>query len=401
MPLHDIHAQTPAPTSRGRAIGLALATAAVAVALAAAPGAASGKTAFDGTGMWIWNVSQSSGGSPSAIVARARKYGVRTVYVKSGDAKSSPQYWSQFPNNVSALKAGGLKVCAWQYVYGDHPKDEAKVAARAIEDGADCFVIDAEVEYEQGKYAAARTYVKRLRKAAGKNYPIGLAGFPYTDYHPSFPYSVFLGPGGAQYNLPQIYWKEIGGGVDKVMGHTYSWNLPYGRAIYPLGQLYVGVNGRPTRAGVLRFRKYAQAEGAKGVSWWSWQHADSTGWKAIDAPISAFKDRVEKDYVAIGEGERGDIVYWAQEHLVAAGQSAPVDGVFGSSTKRAVKRFQQSVGLPGNGTIDTETWVALLGASTKSRSARAKLRMASADAPRTAHLPAKRYEIPPPAERHP
>jgi len=396
-PLRNIHRPGPRRGRRRRA--LALATVAVAVALAAAPGAASGKTAFDGNGMWIWYVSKSSGGSTSAIIAKAHKYGVRTVYVKSGDAKSSPQYWSQFPDNIGALKAGGLKVCAWQFVYGDNPKDEAKVAARAIKDGADCFVIDAESAYEGGKYSAARTYMKRLRKEAGKNYPIGLAGFPWVDYHPSFPYSVFLGPGGAQFNLPQVYWKEIGGGVDKVMGHTYRWNLPYGRAIYPLGQLYEGVNGRPTRAGILRFRKYAKAEGAKGVSWWSWQHADSTAWKAIDAPISAFKDPVEKDYVTISGG-KGDIVYWAQQHLRAAGQSPPVNGEFGSSTKQAVKNFQAGAGLPATGAIDTDTWVALLSYGT-SRSSRTKLHAASTGEPRTAHLPAKRYEIPPPSARRP
>jgi Putative peptidoglycan binding domain len=372
-------------------------TAVFALALLAAPGAACAKTtAFDHRGMWIWYVSKASGGSTSAIVAKAHEHHVKTVFVKSGDDRN---YWSQFPQSISALKAGGLKVCAWQFVYGDHPKDEAKVAARAIGDGADCFVIDAESHYE-GKYSSARTYMQRLRDKAGSGYPIGLAGFPYTDYHPSFPYSVFFGPGGAQYNLPQVYWKEIGGGVDTVMGHTYRWNLPYGRAIYPLGQLYDGVNGRPTRAGILRFRKYAEAEGARGVSWWSWQHANSTAWNAIDAPISAFKGTVEKDYATVAQGDRGDIVYWAQQHLVAAGKSTSVNGEFGSGTKKAVKRFQKSVGLAQTGTIDSATWTALLSYSAR-RSSRAKVLAAGAGVPRTANLPAKRYEIGPPATRRP
>ena len=90
--------------------------------------------------------------------------------------------------------------------------------------GADCLLIDAESEYE-GKYVSAQTYIPRLRELIGYNYPLALAGFPYIDYHPAFPYSVFLGPGGAQYNAPQMYWRDIGVTTDTVFAHTYSYNL--------------------------------------------------------------------------------------------------------------------------------------------------------------------------------
>ena len=53
---------------------------------------------------------------------------------------------------------------------------------------------------------------------------MALAGFPYVDYHPGFPYSVFLGPGGAQYNAPQMYWVDIGTSVNTVYAHTYAYN---------------------------------------------------------------------------------------------------------------------------------------------------------------------------------
>ena len=36
------------------------------------------------------------------------------------------------------------------------------------------------------------------RQAIGPEYPLGLTSFPYVDYHPRVPYSIFLGPGGAQ-----------------------------------------------------------------------------------------------------------------------------------------------------------------------------------------------------------
>ena len=66
-------------------------------------------------------------------------------------------------------------------------------------------MIDAESSYE-GRYRQAYRYIHKLRRLVGAGFPLGLSSFPYADYHPTFPYSVFLGTGGAQYNLPQIYW---------------------------------------------------------------------------------------------------------------------------------------------------------------------------------------------------
>ena len=163
---------------------------------------------FDGQGMWIWYVSHSDGGSVASIVAQAHAAGVSTLFIKSSDG--SANYWSQFSSQlVAELHAAGLKVCAWQYVYGSNPAGEAALGAEAVANGADCLVIDAEAEYE-GNYAAAQTYLTDLRAKIGAEYPLALASFPYVSYHPTFPYSVFLGPGGAQFNLPQMYWKDIG-----------------------------------------------------------------------------------------------------------------------------------------------------------------------------------------------
>ena len=68
-------------------------------------------TAFDGAGMWIWYLSQSSGGNLDRLAARARKAGVTTVFVKSSDG---PSVWSQFNKTlVRQLHRRGLDVCGW------------------------------------------------------------------------------------------------------------------------------------------------------------------------------------------------------------------------------------------------------------------------------------------------
>ena len=143
-----------------------------------------------GQGMWIWYVNASNGGKIASIASQAHTYGIDTVFIKSSDGTNG---WSQFtPGLVSALHARGLNVCAWQFVYGSHPKAEATLGADAKSEGADCLAIDAESQYE-GRYRSASVYMHRLRNLTGRHFPIALASFPYVDYHPGLPYSAPAG----------------------------------------------------------------------------------------------------------------------------------------------------------------------------------------------------------------
>jgi hypothetical protein len=304
--------------------------------------------------MWIWELASVDGGNIGAMIGTAHRYGIGTLIIKSSDGTN---LWSQFtPGLVSTLHAHGIRVCAWQYVYGSAPVTEAYMGANAVNDGADCLVIDAESEYE-GKYIAAQTYLQRLRDLIGGSYPVALAGLPYVDYHPAFPYSVFLGPGGAQYNAPQMYWRDIGVTTDAVFAHTYSFNLIYGRPIYPLGQVY---NDPPAHQ-IVRFRELSRAYGASGVSWWDFADATLGAWIAISRPAGALPGYVPYTAMAsIGRGARGDLVVWAQEHLISAGYALGVDGSFGEATLTDVLAFQTAHGLTADGIIGPETWHALL-----------------------------------------
>jgi peptidoglycan hydrolase-like protein with peptidoglycan-binding domain len=354
-------------------------------------------SAFEGDGMWIWYVNQSSGGTASSIAKRAKASGIETLFIKAGDGRKA---WSQFNSKlVRTLKSYGLHVCAWQYVYGRNPATEAKVGSYAKKAGAECFVIDAEAEVE-GKYAAASTYMRTLRKATGKNYPIGIAGFPYVDYHPGYPYSVFLGPGGAQFNVPQMYWKAIGVSVDRIYSHTYTYNEIWGRPIAPLGQTYMA----PPRSQLLRFRDMASAYRTPGLSWWSWQSTTSTGWSALAkklAPVSVAKGP-SPVAPTLSRGSKGDMVVWAQQHLLAAKKSVKVNGVFDARTLTAVKSFQSGKHLKVTGRVDVPTWQKLLRLapakiqwSQTARTAKVTASGGTSPEPASAKLPALMYEIPP------
>ena len=358
--------------------------------------------------MWIWELPDTDGGSLSAIVATAHRYGVRTLIIKSSDGVNP---WPQFSATlVDELHAAHLRVCAWQYVYGDHPGVEANLGADAVHDGADCLVIDAESEYE-GRYVAAQAYVHDLRKQIGARYPVALAGFPYVDYHPAFPYSVFLGPGGAQYDVPQMYWRDIGTSVSQVFAHTYEFNLPYGRPIDPLGQIY----GNPPMRQIVRFRELARSYGAGGVSWFDWQSARPRGWTALSKRTGRLPAaRRPLTMGTVGRGARGDLVVWIQEHLATAGEGTAVDGAYGRRTQLAVEDFQAAHGLTVDGLVGPQTWAALLryrplavrwvrrGRHTVADALGARAVAAAADGgapltlpvPATARRPARRDEIP-------
>jgi hypothetical protein len=312
---------------------------------------------FDGAGMWIWYLADSDGGNLAAIAAQAKAAGITTLFIKSSDGPSD--FWAQFtPALVQTIHSLGLDVCAWQYVYGADPAGEAAMGAEAVADGADCLVIDAESSYEDtGGYWAAQTYMTDLRAAIGPNYPVGLTSFPYVNEHPTLPYSVFLGAGGAQFNLPQIYWKDIGTTPDAAYEQTYIENRIYGRPIVPIGQSYGGVE--PSQ--MTRFRQLAYAYGAIGFSFYSWQATSTAGWAALDTPITpATNVTIPTSWPALVEGDKGDQVLWMQEHLAAAEPTTPTSGDFDATTEANLLAFQKAEGLPRSGVPDAATWPALL-----------------------------------------
>jgi hypothetical protein len=388
---------------------LPLLAVAVAATLVAGPltGAASSQTTeqeakpkspLAGDGMWIWYLSRSSHGNLAKIASKAKAHGIDTVLIKSGDGT---RYWGQFsPAVVSALHSRGLDVCAWQFLYGRKPGREARVGAAAVANGADCLVLDVEGQYE-GRYVQASTYMSILRSLIGQDFPLGLASFPYVDYHPALPYSVFLGPDGAQFNVPQLYWKDIGTTPDNGYVHTWVWNRIYQRPIDPLGQLY----NNPKPGQIRRFRALALAHGFEGVSWWDWQEARNRQWKAISAPVAPAAVTPYPSYPFLRLGSKGDFVAWAQQLLAGAGYTVPINGYFQAPTQSALLSFQAANGLAQTGYLDVPTWDVLLRGKplavrwTNGGAVAAGSHRTTLAPPRSAKLPAVRDEIPPPRER--
>jgi hypothetical protein len=258
------------------------------------------------------------------------------------------------------------------------------------------MIIDAESRYE-GRYSSARTYMKELRRLVGGKFPLGFTSFPYVDYHPSLPYSVFLGPGGAEVNMPQVYWRDIGDSVATTMKHTWRENRIYGRPIHPIGQTYQS----PSTNEILSFRRLAAGYKAPGYSWWEWSTTSSKIWKALGQRLPTMSAPADPGWPLLKRGAKGDSVVRAQQLLASAGsKTLKASGVFDSATVAAVKRFQASRQLTADGQLGAATWV-LLGkvtvalARNRAQAAAAIAREASASAsvPQSSTLPAVKNEL--------
>lgn len=313
-----------------------------------------------GIGMWVWEVPRSGG--VAGIIDRAKRYGIRTVYVKSGDGI---HYWRQFDRALGRLQAAGLEVCGWQYARGRRAVAEARVAARAITRGADCFVVNAEVEFERMGFGrsskaqrTARAYMAELRRVAGHRVPIGFTSFAYVDAHARFPYSAFLsGPDAADVNMPQVYWGAFGHKVAAAMRRTAQWNAIYGVPVAPIGGTYE--RERPTD--LRRFRCLAAGYGWAGVSYWSLQHTTARQWPAVGKTRAcAAPTASAREYPELRPGRKGDHVLWLQERLRLWGYPVVRDGDYGGRTRIAVQTFQRDRGLRASGVATPVTWALLL-----------------------------------------
>jgi Putative peptidoglycan binding domain len=182
-----------------------------------------------------------------------------------------------------------------------------------------------------------------------------LAGQAEISEHPTFPYSVFLGPGGCNVVLPLIYWLDFGQSVNAAYAATIGANAIYGRPILPVGQLY----GAPTPAELVRFRGLAAAYGAPGLSFFDLDAAQPQQLTALIAPPAKLARRA---VIAptLRPGADGDEIVQAQELLNAAGAHLPVGGFYGAETTRALVSFQERHHLKPDGILDPATWRALL-----------------------------------------
>jgi hypothetical protein len=300
----------------------------------------------------LWVGQAPAGTNAQQLAGVAGAAGVRTLFVKAAEGTTpEPGFTAAL---VATLRAQGISVCAWTFVYGVDPAAEATAAIAAAHAGAQCLVVDAEGAYDK-RYGAAQLYVHLLRSQLGAAFPIGLAGQAEIAQHPTFPYSVFLGPGAFNVDMPQIYWRDLRLSVAAAINVSFPQNDWYGRPLAPVGQLF----GGPSFTELSAFVAETASDGAHGLSLFDLEAAaPATVAAALSAPVPALRRRVA--LATVHPGADGDEVVWAQEHLNGAGARLPVGGFYGARTTDAVTSFQRRRRLRPTGILDDRTWRALL-----------------------------------------
>lgn len=242
-----------------------------------------------GKGMWIWQPEKTEGGDVAAMVAKAKAAGLTHLYVRTGSTWDGFNGGAFLDQIVPAAHAAGLLVYGWDFPRLLSPADDVARAKAAVDHRTpgkqhiDGFAADIETPSEGTAISgpAATEYGQRLRDAVGTSFPL-IATVPRPSPFFSYPYAEVVASFDAI--APMVYWLNRQPDAD-VAGALHDL-APYGKPIFPVGQAF---DGRPEggRPGVpppdeiWKFMRFGLANGAQGVSFWSWQGADQRAWNAI------------------------------------------------------------------------------------------------------------------------
>lgn len=254
---------------------------------------------LEGKGIYLWRINNVEGGDPTAIAEAARAAGLTHVLVKVADGRGTYNTYKmengqerfnradgvdQVPGVVAALRARGIKVWGWQYIYGHYPQLEARIAIRRTQQfELDGFVVNAEIEFQQkGMDAPARTYMAELR-ANLPNTPIALSSFRYHSVHSAFPWETFLEY--CDLHMPQVYWVGANNPGEQLARCLREFQgLRVWRPIIPTGAAYGEHGWRATPEQVTAFLHAVRENQLPACNFWEWYFArqnDSALWNPI------------------------------------------------------------------------------------------------------------------------
>ncbi len=270
-----------------------------------------------GKGDWIWQVPNAEANvgasSVQGLVNYEKSKGMRFVIVKGADGG---QIWSQFTSDlVTRFHASGIKVFAFQYVYGSY-YGSGQVAAEisaanylmSITDSSgvpmDGFMIDAEIQYN-GEPSDAITYCQGIR-AVYPNRCLTHSPYPIPSYNTSFPYIEF-----GRYCdvvMPQDYWYDQfegnGGVTPQYMADLMNSDWVYWQGVWqgegdgssvkplaPIGQGFQGdspiaIPGSQLTDFMLCLKTNTPCPtvgGIRGISFWVCDEHSSDHWNALQS----------------------------------------------------------------------------------------------------------------------
>jgi hypothetical protein len=242
-----------------------------------------------GKGMWIYEPEKTEGGDAAAIVAKAKAAGLSHLYVRTGSSWNGFYAASFLDKIVPAAHEANLMVYGWDFPRLIDVQDDIARAKAAIDHRTpgkqriDGFSADIETKSEGTSITAemAAEYGRGLRAAVGSSFPL-IATVPRPSPAQHYPYAEVVASFDAI--APMVYWLNRQPDTD-VAGALRDL-AAYGKPVFPVGQTYDGAPeggraGVPPPEELWRFMRVGEANGAQGVSFWSWQAANAKAWAAI------------------------------------------------------------------------------------------------------------------------
>ena len=232
---------------------------------------------LQGKGFMIWMIPRAEGGNAEAIASAAKSAGLSHVLIKIADGPyafnvDKTTKIDLIPPVAKALKAKGIQVWGWHYVYGNNPVGEAQIAIKRVKElGIDGYVIDAEAEYkESGKDVAAKKFMAELRGGL-PSLPVALCSYRFPTLHPQLPWKIFLEK--CDINMPQVYWQSAhnpGAQLTRTV-KEFQAMTPY-RPIIPTGPVYKVGDWQPTPKDVIEFMDTARSLNLTAANYFEWYY---------------------------------------------------------------------------------------------------------------------------------
>jgi hypothetical protein len=336
---------------------------------------------LQGKGFYLWEVPRCEGGDPNAIAAAVKSGNLTHLLVKICDGTINyPGKWEHpvdlTPGVVQALKAAGIQVWGWHYVYGKNPIAEADVAIARIQQlGVEGYIIDAEKEYKEleNRKDAARKYMARLR-AALPGFPIALSSYRYPSLHPQLPWREFLDS--CSLAMPQVYWMQAHNPGAQLQKSLKEYKAMYPALPYiPTGVASIEGGWKPTVAEEIEFLQTAVSLGLPAANFWElgearsgllpglWEAIRDYPWPGSPPPMT---DICEKLFAAINAHNLDQVVAL---YTAAAGFVTASGTIQGTQAIREwyAKLFTQTLpgaafkltGFSGTGATRQLTWTAV------------------------------------------
>lgn len=234
-----------------------------------------------GKGMYLWTYQTPIDGIVTACV----EAGLSHLIIKIADGTAEFGVSYDKAALIAALRAAGVDVWGWHYIYLAYPDSEAKLAMSLMAKyDLSGYIIDAEKECKNRRTQATQ-FMLGLKAAT---FPIGLSSYRYPSLHPELPWKEFRSA--CDFDMPQVYWLFSHNPVDQLhRSYDEFKKMTPALPFVPTGCAWKQIDPStkqpwaPTPAELTIFMDAAKDWGFEGVNFWEFNHTRAVPelWDAI------------------------------------------------------------------------------------------------------------------------